>query len=85
MSDAYSCGPIHTNLFVSLNGIPYLVAEYLDRNDLQQLDSSLVKSSIYVDQTESMRAIIDINVDDIGKKNSGTLATRGNRAKQRDF
>lgn len=85
MSDAYSCGPIHTNLFVSLNGIPYLVAEYLDRNDLQQLDSSLVKSSIYVDQTESMRAIIDINVDDIGKKNSGTLATRGNRAKQRDL
>lgn len=58
---------IHTNAFVELNGMPYLLAEYLDRNNFQQIDLGLIRSEIHVDTTEAMRAIIDIGIDDIGK------------------
>lgn len=74
----------HTNAFVDLNGIPYALAEYLDRWNFQQIDRSLIRSEINVDQSESMRAIIDINVDDIGKRASdGLPAIVGNCTKQK--
>lgn len=73
----------HVNSFVDLNGIPYLLAEYVDRRNLRQLDRSFVRSEILVDQRESMRAIVDINVDDIGTRSDGTLNIIGNNSKQR--
>ena len=72
----------HTNGFIDLNGIPYLLAEYLDRNMFQQVDRSAIKSHIMVDQSESMRAVVDISVDDIGKRASdGYPAIIGNNTK----
>ena len=74
---------VHTNAFVDLNGIPFLLAEYLDRRNFQQIDRSQIKSSIFVDQSESMRAIVDISIDDIGKRCSdGYPAILGNNTKQ---
>lgn len=76
----------HTNAFIDLNGVPYLLAEYLDRNNFQQVDRSLIKSEIFVDQTESMRAIIDISIDDIGKRASdGLPSIIGNNTKQKNL
>ena len=74
----------HTNVFVDLNGIPYLLAEYLDRTEFQQVDRSQIKSEIVIDQSDAMRAIIDISIDDIGKRTSdGLPATVGNTTKQK--
>lgn len=76
----------HTNAFVDLDGIPYLLAEYLDRRTIQQIDRSLIKSEIFIDTRESMRAIIDISIDDIGRRASdGYPAVRGNNSKQKDL
>ena len=70
------------NGFVDLNGIPYVLAEYLDRNNFQQIDRSQIKSEIIIDQSESMRAVVDISVDDIGKRASdGYPAIVGNNTK----
>ena len=55
----------HVNGFVDLNGVPYLLGEYLDKRTFQQVDRSVIKSEINVDLSEAMRAVIDINVDDI--------------------
>ena len=72
----------HVNAFIDLNGIPYLLAEYLDRNNFQQIDRSQIKSEIIVDQSESMRAVIDVSIDDIGKRASdGYPAIIGNTTK----
>ena len=80
----YGCNAnVHTNAFVDLNGIPYLLAEYLDRSNFQQIDRSQLKSEIIVDQSEAMRAIIDVSIDDIGKRASdGYPAILGNTTKQ---
>jgi hypothetical protein len=71
------------NTFIDLNGIPYLHAEYLDNTTIQQIDRSAIFSQITVDTSESMRAIIDVNIDDIGTKTSGDMATLGNKSKQK--
>lgn len=71
------------NTFVDLNGVPYLNAEYLDNRTIQQIDRSAIFSQITVDTQEPMRAIIDINVDDIGTDTSGALAAQGNNTKQK--
>lgn len=69
----------HVNGFVNLNGVPYLLAEYLDRRNFMQLDRSLIRSEIFIDTSEAMRAIIDVNIDDIGRRASdGSLAVAGN-------
>lgn len=73
---------LHTNAFIDINGFPYLIADYLDRRQFKQIDRSMIKSSIEVDQSESMRAIFDINVDDIGKRADGSLGIIGNNTKQ---
>lgn len=81
--DCNKPGEIHTNGFIDLNGFPYLVADYLDRSTFQQIDRCMVDSTIVVDQSEAMRAIVDISVDNIGKNSSdGSLATIGNNTKQ---
>jgi len=77
---------VHTNAYLNLNGIPYLVAEYLDQRSFQQIDSSIIKSEIFIDQSECMRTIVDISIDDIGKRASdGGLNIIGNMTKQNDL
>jgi len=68
----------HTNAFINLNGVPYLLGEYVDRETFQQIDPSIIESSINIDQTEAMRAIIDICINDIIKDSNGTLKPIGN-------
>jgi len=76
----------HVNAFVDMNGVPYLVAEYLDTNNFQQIDRSLIKSEVFVDQSEAMRAVVDISIDDIGKRASdGLPAIVGNNTKQKNL
>lgn len=71
------------NTFVDLNGIPYLNAEYLDNTKIQQIDRSAIFSQINIDNSEPMRTVIAINVDDIGTTASGALAAQGNNTKQK--
>lgn len=74
----------HVNAFIDLKGIPFLKAEYMDRRDLMTIDRDLVKSEILVDQSEAMRAVIDIKIDDIGRRaDNGRLAVVGNVSKQK--
>ena len=74
----------HVNAFIDLNGVPYLLAEYLDRNQFQQIDRSQIRSEFTVDQSNAMRAILDINIDDIGKRSTdGLPAIVGNNTKQK--
>jgi len=76
----------HVNAFVDLNGIPYLLSEYLDCNTFQQVDRSLIYSEIIVDQSDAMRAVVDISIDDIGKRHSdGYPAIVGNNTKHRNL
>lgn len=76
----------HVNAFVDLNGIPYLLSEYLDRDTFQQIDRSQLKSEIIIDQSESMRAIVDVSIDDIGKRASdGYPSIIGNNTKQKNL
>lgn len=86
MSRCHNSSPDHVNGFIDLDGIPYLLAEYLDRNTFQQMDRSMIRSGIFVDQGDAMRAIIDIHIDDIGKRGSnGYPAIVGNTTKHRNF
>lgn len=72
----------HVNAFVDLNSIPYILGEYLDRRTFREVDRSAIKSEINVDTSEAMRAVIDINIDDIGKRASdGFPSVLGNSTK----
>lgn len=76
----------HTNAFVDLHGIPYLLAEYMDKRSIMQLDRSLIRSEINVDTSECMRAVVNISVDDIGLRASdGLPAVWGNNRKQMEL
>lgn len=76
----------HTNAFIDLNGVPYVLAEYVDKRSFQQIDRHLIRNEIYVDTREPNRAIVDVNVDDIGKRASdGYPATQGNNTKQKNL
>ena len=61
--------PHRTNGFIDLNGIPYLIGEYIDRTRFQMVDRGMIQDGIYIDTHEPMRAIVDVRIDDIGKKN----------------
>lgn len=75
-----------SNAFIDLDGIPYLLGIYMDRCNFQMVDRAMIQSGIYVDTTESMRAVIDIQIDDIGKKNmDGDLNARTNKQKLQDL
>lgn len=62
--------PHRMNAFINVNGIPYLLGDYIDRARFQMVDRGLIQDGIYIDTTEPMRAVVDIRIDDIGKKNS---------------
>ena len=65
-----NCCDKHTNAFLQMHGIPYLLAEYCDRENIRQIDRSMIYTAVDVDTTEAMRAIIDISIDDIGRRAS---------------
>ena len=73
----------HVNAFLELNGVPYLLAEYLDRRNFLQLDRTMIRSEVFIDTRESMRAVIDVSIDDIGRRSDGLPAIVGNNSKQR--
>lgn len=74
----------HTNGFVDMNGVPYLLAEYLDKEGFSQIDRSAIRSDIFVDTSDAMRAVIDISIDDIGRRCSDKyLNITGNNTKQK--
>lgn len=72
----------HNNAFINLNGVPYLLSEYVDQNTFQTIDRALVKSEINVDSTDPSRVIVDISIDDIGHRSDGSLNVLGNATKQ---
>ena len=75
----------HVNAFLEMHGIPYLLAEYCDRENIRQVDRSMIYTAVDVDTTEAMRAIIDISIDDIGKRASdGRPNVISNRKMQED-
>lgn len=74
------------NSFIDVNGIPYLLGEYVENAYFAQVDRAMIKSEIFVDQSEAMRVVIDVNIDDIGKRASdGLPAIVGNVAKQKNL
>lgn len=72
----------HNNAFINLNGVPYLLSEYVDQNTFQTIDRALVKSEINIDSTDPSRVIVNINIDNIGHKYDGSLNVLGNSTKQ---
>lgn len=72
----------HTNSFINLNGIPYLLAEYADRDICKNLDRSLIQNSVTVDDHEDMRTVVDISISNIGKRADGSLNILGNKSKE---
>lgn len=76
----------HTNAYLDLDGVPYVLAEYIDRREIKQIDHSWIKSEIHVDQNEAMRAVVHISIDDIGRRASdGLPSIVGNRTKKDRF
>lgn len=71
----YNC---HTNAFIDLQGVPYLLGEYMDTVHYQPLDRSLVRDEVYVDQSDSMRAVVDISVNNIKRTSGGELDIHSN-------
>ena len=70
------------NGFVDLKGFPYLLADYLDKRNFKQIDRSMINAYVKTDQTEPMRAIVEVSIDDIQKNADGSLSTLGNTTKQ---
>ena len=75
--------PNHVNAFIDLNGVPYLLGVYLDRNQLRQIDRSMIRSDIFINTTERMRAVVNININDVGFRSNGLPKIMGNASKQR--
>lgn len=78
--------PQFTNAFIDLNGVPYLLGEYLDRTSFQMIDRSLIRTELFVDPSEeAMRRVIDINIDDVGKRPDGSMQIIGNNTKHNNL
>lgn len=71
----------HAHVFIDMNGFPYLLAEYMDRNRLQHVDRSAIVSGITIDTSDAMRAVIDISINDIGERSDSTPNIVGNSTK----
>lgn len=69
------------HVFVDLNGFPYLLAEYMNRNELKRVDRTAIMSGINVDISDAMRAVIDISINDIGERSDCTPNILGNSSK----
>lgn len=85
MSDRVNTTDQHTNGFINLNGVPYLLDEYIEQNNFQQIDRANVKSDVTIDTTEDRTAIVDISIDDIGETSDGSLNIIGNYTKQQNL
>lgn len=80
-NDPKPANTMHT--FVDLNGLPYLLGEYLDRRGFQTVDRSAITSGIYIDTSDAMRAVIDISINDIGERSDRSPNIVGNNRKQK--
>lgn len=69
------------HVFVDLNGFPYLLAEYMDRERLERVDRTAIMSGITVDLSDAMRAVVDISINDIGERSDCTPNIHGNSSK----
>lgn len=75
---------MRNKLFLDLNGVPYVIGEYFNNQNLSTIDRTLITNGISIDNTEAYRAVVRINIDDIGRRASDNLpATMGNRTKQK--
>lgn len=65
------CGS-RDNVFIDLNGIPYLVAEYVDKNKLFPVQSSELKNEVFVDERDrdALRTVISVNIADFPTRGS---------------
>ena len=79
------CNNDYTNLFLDLSGQPFILDDYLDRKNIQSIDRSAIYSQIDIDNHESMRALVDISIDDVGKNTDGTPSIVGNNTKQKQL
>lgn len=70
----------HINALVNVNGIPYLLGEYLDNRSWQQLNEYDVTNEIIIDTSEAMRAVIDISLRDIPLNQDGSMYVVGNNS-----
>lgn len=78
--------PLHVNTFARLNGRPYVIAEYLNRESITSLDRSMIQSHVHVDPTDPMRTVVDISIDDIGRRAStGQPNLIGNTSQHRSL
>lgn len=74
------------NGFIDLNGIPYLIGEYISNHRFREVDRSMIRSDIFVNTSEAMRAVVDINIDDIGVRGSDNHpAVLGNNTKRENL
>lgn len=73
------------NGFIDLNGIPYLLGDYLINQRFREVDRSMIRSDIFVNNDEAMRAVIDINIDDIGVRSNNHPCVLGNSTKQNNL
>ena len=76
----------HTNAFLEMHGIPYLLGEYCDRDSIEQIDRSMIYTDVKIDTSDDRRAVIDISIDDIGKRASDGMPNLiDNHRKQMDI
>ena len=77
---------LHTNAFLEMHGIPYLLGEYCDRDHIEQIDRSMIYTDVHIDTSDERRAVIDISIDDIGRRASDGMPNLiDNHRKQMDI
>lgn len=74
-----------THIFADLNGLPYLVGEYMNRNLIANIDRSSIKHDIYIDTKDAMRAIVNIDICDMPTRSDGSPYIAGNNSKAKRF
>ena len=79
-------GNVRAYTFLDLNGVPYIHGEYLDRSQIRQIDRSMVRSEVTIQQDNQSRVVVDCSINDIGLRGSdGMPDVVGNLSKQRNL
>ena len=60
------------NIFLDLDGIPYLCAAYLDKDKLFPVQSSELKNDIFIDErdADALRTVVNVNIADFPYRGS---------------
>lgn len=72
---------LHSAAIIDVNGLPYLLGEYLDKNTFQMINRSNIRSEVIIDKTEHMMPAFNISIDDIGRASDGCPSVIGNATK----